>query len=225
LDHQDELTGLVLSAPALASNAVPKAAVPLLRGLAKLAPTLRPAGIDGTKISKDPAVVAAYQADPLVHQGNPTLGLSVRLFAQFDVLPERARARSWGEPAAQTLFDQPVTIVGGGGITLALIRLLEPFRTQVTVVRRSAEPVPGATRTVTTEHLHEALTGAQAVVLTLALTPQTRGLISQQELELMDQLRALNRDRGMTLIVVTHNLRLAELAGRSLHIADGRLVS
>ena len=41
----------------------------------------------------------------------------------------------------------------------------------------------------------------------------------------MDQLRAINRDRGMTLIIVTHNLRLAELAGRILHIADGRLVS
>ena len=92
LDHQDDLAGLVLSAPALASNAVPRAAVPVLRLLAKVAPTLRPAGIDGTKVSKDPAVVAAYQADPLVHQGNPTLGLSSALFAQFEVLPERARA-------------------------------------------------------------------------------------------------------------------------------------
>jgi acylglycerol lipase len=91
LDHQDDLRGLVLSAPALASNAVPKAAVPVLRLLAKVGPTLRPAGIDATRISKDPAVVAAYQADPLVHQGNPTLGLSAALFGQFDVLPERAR--------------------------------------------------------------------------------------------------------------------------------------
>ena len=57
LDHQDDLRGLVLSAPALASNAVPKAAVPVLRALARVAPTLRPAGIDVTKISKDPAVV------------------------------------------------------------------------------------------------------------------------------------------------------------------------
>jgi acylglycerol lipase len=91
LDHQADLKGLVLSAPALASNAVPKAAVPVLKALARVAPTLRPAGIDGTKVSKDPAVVAAYQSDPLVHQGNPTLGLSAALFAQFDVLPERAR--------------------------------------------------------------------------------------------------------------------------------------
>lgn len=92
LDHAAGLRGLVLSAPALASNAVPKAAVPVLRGLARIVPTLRPAGIDPTKISKDPAVVAAYQADPLVHHGNPTLGLSAALFGQFDVLPRRARS-------------------------------------------------------------------------------------------------------------------------------------
>jgi acylglycerol lipase len=91
LDHGEGLRALVLSAPALASNAVPKAAVPVLRALGRIAPTLRPAGIDATKVSKDPAVVAAYQADPLVHHGNPTLGLSSALFGQFDVLPERAR--------------------------------------------------------------------------------------------------------------------------------------
>ncbi|MHA6792356.1 alpha/beta hydrolase [Pseudonocardia bannensis] len=91
LDHQDDLRGLALSAPALASNAVPKAAVPVLKLLTRVAPTLRPAGIDATKISKDPAVVAAYQADPLVYRGNPTLGLSSALFAQMEVLPERAR--------------------------------------------------------------------------------------------------------------------------------------
>lgn len=92
LDHQAELRGLVLSAPALASDAVPKAAIPVLRAVGQFLPTLRPAGIDATKISKDPAVVAAYQADPLVHHGKPTLGLSLGLFGQFGVLPERARA-------------------------------------------------------------------------------------------------------------------------------------
>jgi acylglycerol lipase len=91
LDHQDDVAGLVLSAPALASNAVPKRMVPLLMGLSRIARTLRPAGIDATKISKDPAVVAAYQADPLVYQGNPTLGLSAALFRQFGPLVERSR--------------------------------------------------------------------------------------------------------------------------------------
>jgi acylglycerol lipase len=91
LDHQPDLSGLVLSAPALANNTVPKAAVGVLRAVGKVAPTLRPAGIDSSKISKDPSVYAAYQADPLVHHGRPTLGLSMAVVGQFEVLPERAR--------------------------------------------------------------------------------------------------------------------------------------
>jgi len=92
LDHQDDLRGLVLSAPALASKAVPKTAVPVLRALARVAPTWRPAGIDVSLLSKDPAVVAAYRADPLVHHGNPTLRLGAALYDQMESLPERARA-------------------------------------------------------------------------------------------------------------------------------------
>jgi phosphoglycerate dehydrogenase-like enzyme len=145
------------------------------------------------------------------------------LLAGLRHLPERARARSWGEPAAETLFDQPVTIVGGGGITIALMRLLEPFRTQVTVVRRSAEPVPGATRTLTTEHLHEALAGARAVVLTLALTPQSRGLIGPEELELMDQQAWLiNVARGglVDTEALVKALRSGQIGGAALDVTD-----
>jgi acylglycerol lipase len=91
LDHQADLAGLVLSAPALANNAVPKAAVGALRAIGKVAPTLRPVGIDASKISKNPRVYADYEADPLVHHGHPTLGLSTAIVGQFEVLPERAR--------------------------------------------------------------------------------------------------------------------------------------
>src|SRR4051794_20233013 len=145
------------------------------------------------------------------------------LLAGLRHLPERARARSWGEPAARTLFGQPVTIVGGGGISAALVRLLEPFRTRITVVRRSAEPVPGAASTVTTGHLHEALPGAQAVVLTLALTPQTRGLIGQKELELMNQQAWLvNIARGglVDTEALVRALRSHQIAGTALDVTD-----
>jgi len=111
----------------------------------------------------------------------------VLLLAGLRQLTVRARARSWGEPGGESLFGQPVTIVGGGGIATVLLRLLEPFRTQVTVVRRRAEPLPGAARTVGTDRLAEALSGARAVVLTLALTPQTRGLIGRAELAAMER--------------------------------------
>ncbi|HVL82752.1 MAG TPA: lysophospholipase [Pseudonocardia sp.] len=91
LDHQDDLAGLVLSAPALENTSFPKALRPAARVLAKVAPTLRQKVIDVEKISKDGAVVAAYKADPLVFHGHPTTALSVGLLSQFAVLPERAR--------------------------------------------------------------------------------------------------------------------------------------
>lgn len=91
LDHSEDLAGLVLSAPALANSSVPRALRPALTALARMVPRLRSKVVDLDKISKDPAVVAAYRADPLVHHGHPTLGLSVALLTQFDVLPERAR--------------------------------------------------------------------------------------------------------------------------------------
>ncbi len=60
--------------------------------------------------------------------------------------------------------------------------------------------------------------------LVLADEP-TSDLDEPTETKIMDRFRELNRNRGVTLIMVTHNLRLAEQADRVLHIADGRLVS
>jgi phosphoglycerate dehydrogenase-like enzyme len=145
------------------------------------------------------------------------------LLAGLRSLPERARARAWGQPAAQTLFGQPVTIVGGGGITLALLRLLAPFRAEVTVVRRSTEPVAGAARTLATEHLPEALAGARAVVLTLALTPQTRGIIGAKELELMDRRAWLvNVARGglVDTAALVAALRSDQIGGAALDVTE-----
>jgi alpha-beta hydrolase superfamily lysophospholipase len=85
--HERELAGLVLSAPALASDAVPQALVPVLSVVARVLPTVRPVGIDDSKISSDPAVVADYREDPLVHHGKPTLALGVAIYAQMDELP------------------------------------------------------------------------------------------------------------------------------------------
>jgi phosphoglycerate dehydrogenase-like enzyme len=145
------------------------------------------------------------------------------LLAGLRSLPERARARAWGQPAAQTLFDQPVTIVGGGGIAVALLRLLEPFRARVTVVRRRAEPVPGAVRTVSPSQLHEALAGARAVVLTLALTAQSRGLIGPEELGVMDRRAWLvNVARGglIDTAALVAALRSDQIGGAALDVTD-----
>jgi phosphoglycerate dehydrogenase-like enzyme len=145
------------------------------------------------------------------------------ILAGLRELKIRARARSWGEPAGETLFRQPVTVVGAGGIATELMRLLEPFGTPVTVVRRQAEPVPGAARTLTTDRLTEALPGARAVVVTVALTPQTRGLIGRAELAAMDSDAWLvNVARGgvVDTEALTEALQHGQIGGAGLDVTD-----
>jgi len=145
------------------------------------------------------------------------------LLAGLRQLPMRARARSWGEPAAATLFDQPVTVVGAGGLASELLRLLEPFRSPVTIVRHQPEPLPGAARTVGTDRLAEALAGARAVVLMLALTPRTRKLIGRAELAAMERDAWLvNVARGAVVDTeaLVDALRTGQIGGAALDVTD-----
>ncbi len=138
-------------------------------------------------------------------------------------LPARAEARSWGVPAGTSLYGQRVTIVGGGGIATSLLELLAPFRVEATVVRRSPDPVPGAARTLPVGALHDALPGALVVVLALALTPATEGIIAAPELATMDPTAWLvNVARGGH--VVTDDLVAAlgagAIAGAALDVTE-----
>jgi phosphoglycerate dehydrogenase-like enzyme len=145
------------------------------------------------------------------------------LLAGLRQLPMRARARSWGEPAAATLFGQPVTVVGGGGLATVLLRLLEPFRSPVTIVRHRPKPLPGAARTVGTDRLAEALAGARAVVLMLALTPSTRKLIGRAELAAMERDAWLvNVARGGVVDTgaLVDALRSGQIGGAALDVTD-----
>ena len=64
LAHQDRLTGLILSAPLAALEAAPAPMRIAARVLSALAPKLPLFPIDPTLVSRDPAVVEAYIADP-----------------------------------------------------------------------------------------------------------------------------------------------------------------
>ena len=138
-------------------------------------------------------------------------------------LPERARARSWGEQAASTLYDAEVVVLGAGGITASLLGLLAPFRCTTTVVRRSGEPVEGAIRTVATDRLDDVLGDALVVVLALALTERTRHVIGAGQLRAMrEDAWLVNVARGAhvdTDALVTA-LREGRLGGAALDVTD-----
>ncbi|HLN67778.1 MAG TPA: D-isomer specific 2-hydroxyacid dehydrogenase family protein [Streptosporangiaceae bacterium] len=145
------------------------------------------------------------------------------ILAGLRQLKVRAQARTWGQPAGESLFGQPVTVVGAGSIAAVLLRLLEPFGTPVTVVRRHAEPVPGAVRTLSTDRLTEALAGARAVVLTVALTPQTRGLIGRTELAAMEpDAWLVNVARGgvVDTEALVEALRAGQIGGAAVDVTD-----
>jgi phosphoglycerate dehydrogenase-like enzyme len=121
------------------------------------------------------------------------------------------------------LFGQPVTIIGGGGIATVLLRLLGPFRAQVTVVRRRPEPLAGAVRTLGDDRLHEALASAAAVILVLALTPATRKLIGRAELAVMESDAWLvNVARGgvVDTDALVEALRSGQIGGAALDVTD-----
>jgi phosphoglycerate dehydrogenase-like enzyme len=143
--------------------------------------------------------------------------------AGLRMLPQRVKARSWGPQGGTSLYDERVTILGGGGITASLLRLLAPFRVTATVVRRSADPVPGAARTVPTERLAEALADAQVVFLALALTPQTERIIGRAQLAAMRPdgwLVNVARGRVVDTDALVAALDAGTIAGAALDVTE-----
>lgn len=138
-------------------------------------------------------------------------------------LPKRVRAQSWGEKAGISLYDAPVTILGGGGIARSLVALLSPFRAQVTVVRKNVAPIDGVARVVTTEQLPSALSSAQVVFIALSLTKATTGIISRSELAMMrGDAWLVNVARGRHVVTehLVDALRQNVIGGAGLDVTD-----
>jgi phosphoglycerate dehydrogenase-like enzyme len=106
--------------------------------------------------------------------------------AGLRMLPTRCAATSWGPQGGIPLYGSDVVVLGAGGITDELLRLLQPFDVRATVVRRRPDPVDGAVATVTLDRLDEVLAGKRVVFLALALTDATRGVIGRAQLDAMD---------------------------------------
>ena len=97
-----------------------------------------------------------------------------------------SRATTWTGPQGRSLHEARVTILGGGGITQALLALLKPFDCHVTVVRNRVQDMEGADVVVEADRYADCLPGADVVVLALPLTADTEGMISRGELEMME---------------------------------------
>ena len=139
-------------------------------------------------------------------------------------LPVRIKASSWGKREAFSFYDSKVLLIGAGGISEELTKLLAPFRAEITVLRNNADlPFAGAKKVAGLEKLNNLIPEADLVIVTCALTDQTRGLINYQRLSLFKPTAYLvNVARGP--IVVSDDLIRALddglLAGAGLDVTD-----
>ena len=134
-----------------------------------------------------------------------------------------ARARTWSEPAGRNLLGAHVVVLGGGEIARALLALLAPFRCRVTVLRRRAEPFEGADRTGTLDDLREVARSADALVVALALTPETHGVIDASVLAaLPDHALVVNVGRGAHIETdaLVAALATGSIGGAALDVTD-----
>ena len=126
-----------------------------------------------------------------------------------------ARASEWTGPQGVNLLGAHVVILGGGGITDSLLRLLEPFGCHVTVVRRSQAP--------TLADLDDLLPTADLVVLALALTPATDHVIDERRLGLMHSsawIVNVARGRHIDTTALVAALAQRRIGGAALDVTD-----
>ena len=88
LNHQDKLSGLVLSGPAIGGR---MAFITrwLLALVSAIAPQRGTIALDANAVSRDPAVVADYLADPLVFRGKVPARTAHEMFKAIHSYPER----------------------------------------------------------------------------------------------------------------------------------------
>lgn len=93
VERPDDYDLMVLSGPAVAAQ---EAVSPLLAFIAKtlgaVLPGLPVQELDASAISRDPAVVRAYNTDPLVHHGKVPAGVARALLLVGETMPGRAPA-------------------------------------------------------------------------------------------------------------------------------------
>jgi phosphoglycerate dehydrogenase-like enzyme len=134
-----------------------------------------------------------------------------------------AKATGWGPQRGVSLVGGRVTIIGGGGITEELLKLLAPFKAHVTVVRNRPDAMDGADDVFESEYLDRALPGADLVVLALALTPDTVGIMGADQFALMEPHACLvNVARGKHVITddLVEALREGQIGSAGLDVTD-----
>jgi alpha-beta hydrolase superfamily lysophospholipase len=104
VEHPDDYALMVLSGPAVyAQDAVSSVMITVAKVVGRILPGLPVESLPTDAVSRDPQVVAAYDADPLVHHGKLPAGIAKALLNVGETMPQRASA-----------LRAPLLVVHGG---------------------------------------------------------------------------------------------------------------
>lgn len=126
--------------------------------------------------------------------------------------------RSWRELAGKT-----ACIVGFGAYGTETAKRLKAFGVTVTAVNRSQKESPWVDRFYPMEQLEDAFTQADIVIMAIALTAQTRRLISKARFAAMkDGAVFINAARGGLIdeAALIHALETGKLSGAALDVFE-----
>jgi acylglycerol lipase len=113
VQHQQELAGLIVLAPALAfGDSVSGATIVAGRVLSKLAPRMGVKAVGSTYISRDEAVVEAFDKDPLIYHGKLTARLGSEMLATMDRIQQQMPAIQLPLLIMQGSSDKLVSLEG-----------------------------------------------------------------------------------------------------------------
>jgi phosphoglycerate dehydrogenase-like enzyme len=145
------------------------------------------------------------------------------VLACFRSIPAYVTNRTWTPQPTRTLIGAKVTVVGGGGIGSALVRLLQAWHCEITVVRRHVQPMAGVASVVADTQLRSAVADADVVVLALALTADNAGIVDADILAAMPPRAWLvNVARGPHVVTadLVDALAGGRIAGAVLDVTD-----
>jgi phosphoglycerate dehydrogenase-like enzyme len=187
------------------------------------------AGYDAVGRHGYPANVAITNAGPAFAPAVATqaLGLLLGVQRQFPILLADQKKHAWDKGGARERcaapIDSTIAVLGFGYIGSEIGRLLQAFGAHVVALTRSARSHPFAHESLSIKELHAVLPRADAVVIALAASPETRHLIGAKEFALMKRSAYIvNIARGYIVDgeALAVALREGTIAGAGLDVTE-----
>ncbi|WP_336328246.1 D-2-hydroxyacid dehydrogenase [Halovenus sp. HT40] len=110
------------------------------------------------------------------------VGAMISMAQQFPLAYEQTERREWRSYSTRELHGSTAAVVGLGAIGRGIVDRLDAFGMETVGVRYSPEKGGPADEVLGFEQIHEAVAGAEYVVLACPLTDATRGLIDEEVL-------------------------------------------